>query len=123
MFRSIIITCAATVLMTGAASAASCSASDEQQAGTLAAKLIKQKVSEVVPVAGKQLINLSSCVTRGSQFVVDFRFNFTGEGGLYWLEGEATLDGTGAGELKSSRASDNLKAAATAKGSVLLASK
>jgi len=123
MFRSIIFTCAATVVMTGAASAATCSASDEQQAGALAAKLIKQKVSEVVPVAGKQLINVSSCMSRGCQFVVEFRFNFAGDSGLYWLEGEATVDGAGGGDLKTSRASDNLKAAASAKGSVLLASK
>lgn len=123
MFRTIVLTCAATAILTGAAAAAPCSTADEQQAGSLTAKLIKQKVSEVVPVAGKQLINVSSCMSRGSQFVVEFRFNFTGEGGLYWLEGEATLDGSGAGELKTSRASDNLKAAASAKGSVLLASK
>jgi hypothetical protein len=118
-----LFTCAATALMTGGASALTCSATAEQEAGKLAAKLIKEKVSAVVPVAGKQLINMSSCNERSGKFVVEFRYNFTGDAGLYWLEGEATLDPAGGGELKTNRASDNLKAAAAEKGSVLLASK
>jgi len=109
--------------MAGQAFALECTPSQEQEAGRLAAGLIKAKISEVVAVEGKQLMNLNSCEVRAGQFKVAFRFNWTGAEGLYWLEGDATFDDSGAGELKSRRASDTLKAAADSKGSMLLASR
>lgn len=123
MLRKTLVGVVMFTAVAGPAFAAECSSTQTQEAGKLAAALVRQKVSEVVPVDGKQFINLNLCDVRGGQFKVDFRYNFTGADGLYWLEGEASFDQGGAGDVKSRRASDNLRAAASGKGSMLLASR
>lgn len=103
--------------------ASECDPTQAQEGGKLAGSLVKAKISEVVPVEGKLFVNVSTCEVRAGKYYVDLRFNFTGASGLYWLEGAVVVDSSGAGELKSRRASDNLKAAAETKGSLLLASR
>lgn len=121
MLRTLVAAGVVSLAFTGSAMAAPCSATQEQEAGKLAAALVKSKVSEVVPVEGKQLININSCDHRGGAFTVDFRYNFTGSAGLFWLEGEAVVDASGSGQVKAKKASDNLKSADS--GKILLAAR
>lgn len=111
MLRSLLVSTFLVFTSAGASFAAPCSAAQEQDAGKATAILVKGKVSSIVPVTGKQLINLSTCDFRTGKFKVDFRYNFTADAGLYWVEGEADVDPAGGGEVKASRGSDNLRKA------------
>lgn len=111
MFRRAMLCTLFTIGMASAAHASPCTAQQEQELGKLTINLVRSKVSELPPVEGKQLINLKSCDARAGRFNVDFRYNFTGSGGLYWVEGEASLDNSGAGDVRPKRSSDNLRLA------------
>lgn len=103
-----------------AAFAGECNAKETESVGKTAATLIRSKVEAVTPVEGKEMLNISSCRTKGAGFEVKYKYNFMGGDGYHWVEGEGDInDGGGSIELK--RVSDKLKDLAAAKNVVLAA--
>ena len=101
--------------------AAECSDDQESAAGMLAAGVGKDTVSKVVPVTGKQMVNVESCDFHAGGYNVDFKYNFLGADGLYWVEISAKFNGDGSGaSAKVTKESPNM-AAAEAKSGVKLA--
>lgn len=122
MFRQIVCAAALSLLSVNVAHAGACSAEEEQIAGAESAKLSKKAVADVMPVEGRQMVNVTSCDARGTQIKAEFRYNYMSGGAYYWLEARADIDGAN-GTLKVKRLSDNLETANAAKGGQLLASR
>ncbi len=102
--------------------ASPCTDDQESTAGMLAAGVAKDVVSKVVPVTGKQMVNVESCEFRAGAYNVDYKYNFLGADGLYWVELSSKFNGDGSGATsKVSKASPNM-AAAEAKSGTKLAS-
>lgn len=102
---------------------ANCKPAEMEVAGSTAAGLVRAKVETVVSVEGKEMINLSACKERGGNFEIEYKYNFMGPEGYYWVEGEGSITAAGAGSsVALKRLSDKLKSAAEAK-SVSLASR
>ncbi|MGN6422555.1 MAG: hypothetical protein ACTHLA_04505 [Asticcacaulis sp.] len=113
---------AALALSAAVAHAGECSEDQESTAGMLAAGVAKTAVSKVVPVTGKQMVNVESCDFRGGAYSVDFKYNFLAADGLYWIEANAKFNGDGSGSsIKVNGKSPNMAAAET-KAGVKLAS-
>ncbi|MDC7685102.1 hypothetical protein PQU92_17595 [Asticcacaulis sp. BYS171W] len=109
-------------LMGTHAFAGECDDAQQGEAGTLAAGIAKAAVSKVVPVTGKQMVNLSSCENRAGTYIIEFKYNFLSTDGLYWVEGNARFGAGGSSpSVKITKASPNM-AAAEAKAGVKLAS-
>jgi hypothetical protein len=104
-----------------AALAGDCSAKEAEAAGQSAANLVRDAVEKAVAVEGKEMMNLTVCRTRGAAMEIEYKYNFMGPDGYYWVEGEGSLDGAGGGSVKFKRVSDKLKEAAAAKNVVLAA--
>lgn len=102
-----------------AAFAADCSAKQAETAGKAAADLARAKVETVMPVAGKEMMNLSSCREKGSDFEIKFKYNFMGADGYNWVEAEGVVLAAGGGTIEIKRISDKLKELAAAKNVVL----
>jgi hypothetical protein len=122
MVRTIACAAAFTVLSLGSAYAGPCSPEQEQIAGAESGKLSKAAVAAVMPVEGRQMINLTECDARGSVIKAEFRYNYMSGGAYYWLEARADIDGA-TGTLKVKKLSDGLESANAAKGGQLLASR
>lgn len=105
-----------------AAFAGTCSSKEEETTGANAAKLVRDQVSTVVSVEGKEMIHLTDCAKQGANFAIEYKYNFMGPDGYYWVEGKGSLDGAGAGSVTFTKLSDKLKEAAAAKN-VQLASR
>lgn len=111
---------AAATLATGAM--AECTPEQEAAAGKAAGAAAGNLVKQVVPVQGKQMVNLTDCDVRGGNFKIEFKYNFLGPDGLYWVEASGTIPTSGnGGDVKIKRMSPNLQAA-SAKSGVKLAS-
>lgn len=122
MIKKILIAAVVVSAMASTSAFAACNEAQETQAGNVAAKISKDFVGKVVPVTGKQMINLNGCEMSGSGFVVDYKYNFLGADGLYWIEATAKFNADGSGSnIKVTKASPNM-AAAEAKAGVKLAS-
>jgi hypothetical protein len=80
------------------------------------ALLASATITKVVPITGKQMINLVSCNPSGSGYVAEFKFNFLGADGLYWAEGTAKVTASGATDIKMRRLSPNLTEASAKTG-------
>ncbi len=107
----------ATALSASAALASTCSDDQESQAGMLAAGVSKDVVSKVVAVTGKQMVNIDNCEFRAGTFQIDYKYNFLGADGLYWIEATAKFDSAGNNaSVKVSKASPNMVAAETKTG-------
>lgn len=120
--QALILAAAALALSAAAAQAGTCGDDQETTAGMLVATIAKNAVSKVVPVTGKQMVNLENCDVHGSAYNVDFKYNFLGADGLYWIEANARFNADGSGaSIKISGKSPNM-AAAEAKSGVSLAS-
>ncbi|MGA9657658.1 MAG: hypothetical protein WBQ60_00955 [Asticcacaulis sp.] len=118
-------TLAAAIVTTAMAFAAAnafavCSDDQEATAGMLAAGVAKSTVSKVVAVTGKQMVNVTSCEFRAGTYDVDYKYNFLGADGLYWVElsSKFSADGSNA-TTKVGRASPNMAAAETKAGTKL----
>ncbi|MDI7776276.1 hypothetical protein [Asticcacaulis sp. EMRT-3] len=118
----LIIATAALALTAVSAQAGSCSDDQESTAGMLAAGVAKAAVSKVVPVTGKQMVNVESCDFHGNAYNVDYKYNFLAADGLYWVEASSKFNADGSGaSTRISKTSPNM-AAAEAKSGVKLAS-
>jgi hypothetical protein len=100
---------------------AECTPDKEAEGGMFAASLTKDVVSKVVPVTGKQMVSVASCEFRGGTIIVDYKYNFLGADGLYWVEAQGKFAANGTGPIKVTKKSPNLEAA-EAKSGVKLAS-
>jgi hypothetical protein len=122
MKKSIFIAVSAALSLMSASAFAECSESQEAEAGMYAASVSKDAVSKVVPVTGKQMVNVSSCDFRAGTFTVEYKYNFLGADGLYWVEATAKFGAGGASpSIKFAKKSPNLEAA-EAKAGIKLAS-
>lgn len=120
--KSLIAAAVVTALASTTAFASVCSETQETQAGTVAARISKDFVGKVVPVTGKQMINLNGCEMSGASFIVEYKYNFLGADGLYWIEATAKFNADGSNSsVRVSKTSPNM-AAAEAKAGVKLAS-
>jgi hypothetical protein len=117
-----LVVVAATAVVIAPVAFANCNAKELESAGQAAAGLVRAKVETVVSVAGKEMINLSACKTKAGNFEIEYKYNFMGPEGYYWVEGEGSITPAGAGSVAFKRLSDKLKEAADAK-SVSLASR
>lgn len=111
---------AATVLFAAPAFAGDCSPKEAEAAGKTAADLVRARVESVTAVAGKEMMNLSACRTKGSGFEIKYKYNFMAADGYLWVEGDGTINGA-SGEIEVKRMADKLKDAAEAKNIVLAA--
>lgn len=109
------------VLAFAAPALAECDEVQETTAGKAIAAAAAAAVSKAVPIEGKQMVNLSTCERAAGGAYAEFKYNFLGAGGLYWVEGSARISGSTVSELKLRRMSPNL-AEASAKAGVKLAS-
>ncbi len=100
---------------------AECDEAQEAAAGKAIASAAASTVAKAVAVEGKQMVTLNTCESAGKSATAEFKYNFLGAGGLYWVEGVAKYNGSAVTELKLKRLSPNL-AAAEAKAGVKLAS-
>ncbi|MGZ3297949.1 MAG: hypothetical protein ACXU8U_06220 [Asticcacaulis sp.] len=101
---------------------AECDDDQTDLVGKLVAVSASAKITNVVPGAGKQMINVDSCEVGGGGLIVKFKFNVIGADGLYWAAGEAkVVGGRTVSEIKFTGLSPNL-ASASAKSGVKLAS-
>jgi hypothetical protein len=109
-------------LSAAAANASPCSEDQEAAAGMLAAGVAKATVSKVVPVTGKQMVNIQSCDFRSGNYQVEYKYNFLAADGLYWIEATSKFgaDGSGA-STKVDKSSPNMAAAETKAGVKLAA--
>lgn len=108
-------------LVSAQAFAAECDDNQQAEAGMVAAGVAKNAVSKVVPVTGKQMVNINACDVRAGTYSIDFKYNFLGADGLYWVEGSAKFGAGGSNPtVKINKASPNM-AAAEAKAGVKLA--
>ncbi|WP_052019371.1 hypothetical protein [Asticcacaulis sp. YBE204] len=121
MFKSALIS--AFVLSALAVPAfAECSGSEEAATGKAISAAAATAVSKAVAIEGKQMVNLSMCETAPGGIYAEFKFNFLGADGLYWVEGNARMQGANLSEIKLKKMSPNL-ADATAKAGIKLAAK
>ena len=119
--KSLMIAAVAVLGMTGAAQATECDDSQQAEAGSTLAGLAKAAVSKVVPVTGKQMVNINACDVRAGTYAIEFKYNFLGADGLYWVEGTARFGAGGSNpSVKITKASPNM-AAAESKAGVKLA--
>ncbi|MFT3997801.1 MAG: hypothetical protein QM667_10365 [Asticcacaulis sp.] len=119
--RLYLIALVAGFTLVGAANASECDDAQQTEAGTTLATLAKTAVSRVVPVTGKQMVNISACDVRAGTYSIEFKYNFLSTDGLYWVEGTARFGAGGSnGSVKVSKSSPNM-AAAEAKAGVKLA--
>jgi hypothetical protein len=122
MFRTSLTALALSAALAGPAFALECSPSDEQSAGKAAAASAVEAVKAVVPVEGRQMLNITSCDARAGTVRLEFRYNYMSGGAYYWLEGRAEVKGDVA-TLTPKRLSENLMTANRDKGGTLLASR
>ncbi|MDC7685101.1 hypothetical protein PQU92_17590 [Asticcacaulis sp. BYS171W] len=101
---------------------AECSGSEEAATGKAISTAAAAAVSKVVAVEGKQMVNLSMCETSPGGIYAEFKFNFLGADGLYWVEGNARMQGASLSEIKLKKLSPNL-ADASAKTGIKVAAK
>ncbi len=121
-FSHLAVAAAAAVAIAPVAFAGDCNPKEVESAGQHAAGLVRAKVETVVAVQGKEMINLSACRTKAGNFEIEYKYNFMGPEGYYWVEGNGSVSPAGAGSVAFKRLSDKLKEAADAK-SVSLASR
>ncbi|MDC7685100.1 hypothetical protein PQU92_17585 [Asticcacaulis sp. BYS171W] len=100
---------------------AECDEAQESAAGKAIASATSAAVAKAVAVEGKQMVSINSCEAAGGGAYAEFKYNFLGAGGLYWVEGSARVKGGAVSELKLKRMSPNLADAST-KAGVKLAS-
>ncbi|WP_298330969.1 hypothetical protein [Asticcacaulis sp.] len=100
---------------------AECDEAQEAAAGKAIAAATAAAVAKAVAVEGKQMVSINTCDAAGKNATAEFKYNFLGAGGLYWVEGTAKYNGAAVTELKLKRLSPNL-AAAEAKAGIKLAS-
>lgn len=99
---------------------AECADDQEAEAGSIAGKLAQAAVSKVVPITGKQMVNIDQCDLRASGYNVDYKYNFIGADGLYWVEISAKFGLNGANpQLRIVKKSPNLEAAEAKTGNKL----
>jgi hypothetical protein len=111
---------AAAFLAAPAAFAGDCSPKEAEAVGKTAADLVRARVESVTAVAGKEMMNLSACKSKGGGFEIKYKYNFMAADGYLWVEGEGTINGA-SGEIEVKRMADKLKDAAEAKNIVLAA--
>ncbi|WP_140984041.1 hypothetical protein [Asticcacaulis tiandongensis] len=123
MKKTILVAMVAGFSMVSAqAFAAECTDEQQAEAGMVAASISKNAVSKVVPVTGKQMVNISACDVRAGTYSIEYKYNFLGADGLYWIEANARFGAGGSNSsVKVTKASPNM-AAAEAKAGVKLAS-
>ena len=109
----------AAVVAAPAALALDCNSKEVETIGQQTAALVRDAVSKAITIDGKEMLNLSACDSRGGKFTVEYKYNFMGGGGYSWVEGEATLDASGAGTVAFKKVSDKVKESAAAKGATL----
>jgi hypothetical protein len=121
--KTLFVSCfAALSLMSAQAFAGECDDSQQAEAGMIAAGLGKTTVSKVVPVTGKQMVNVTECEFAGGKYSIQFKYNFLAADGLYWIEASSKFSSGGAGSsVRVIKTSPNM-AAAEAKAGVKLAS-
>jgi len=102
-----------------AALALDCNSKEIETVGQQTAALVRDAVSKAITIDGKEMLNLAACESRGGKFNVEYKYNFMGGGGYSWVEGEATLDASGAGTVAFKKVSDKVKESAAAKGATL----
>ena len=111
---------AACAFMASQALASPCSDDQESQAGMLAAGVSKDAVSKVVAVTGKQMVSVDACEAKDGNFIIEYKYNFLGDGGVYWVAASAKFGPGGASpSIKFTGKSPSL-AAAEAKSGVKL---
>ncbi len=103
------------------AALADCDEDQEDMVGKAIASAASAKIAPVVTSQSKQMINLASCDTVGTNMIAEFKFNVIGSDGLYWATGTAKVASGKVADMKFSSLSPNL-AAASAKSGVKLAS-
>lgn len=124
LFNRHIVRLSAVVLATAIlapAAFANCNPRDMEAAGQTAANLVRAKVETVVAVEGKEMINLSACRSRSGNYEIEYKYNFMGPDGYYWVEGSGSVTAAG-GSVELKRLSDKLRSAAAEK-SITLASR
>jgi hypothetical protein len=121
MRKSLFIATAFAVSALSAQAFAECDEAQEGVAGKAVAAAAKTEVSKAVAVTGKQMVTLNTCEVRAGTTIVDYKYNFLGADGLYWVEGSAKVAGGAVSEIKLRKLSPNL-ADASGKAGVKLAS-
>jgi hypothetical protein len=120
MKKNLFIALTAGLSLVAASAFAECNETQEAEAGMYAATVSKDAVSKVVPVTGKQMVNVASCEFRAGQYIVDYKYNFLGADGLYWVEASAKFGAGGSSpSIKFTKKSPNLEAAEAKAGTKL----
>lgn len=121
MKNSVLALSALMLLAAAPAFAGECDEEKGDAAGALAAKVSKDMVSKVVPVTGKQMVNIDTCDFTPAGYTVSYKYNFLSTDGLYWVDVSAKISPAGGlTSFKVVRSSPNF-AAAQAKAGVTLA--
>jgi hypothetical protein len=102
--------------LTTATAFAECDEVQETLVGKAIAAAAAAKISPVVPVTGKQMVNIETCSDAGAALVAEFKYNLIGADGLYWVNGRIKLTGKDVKELAFVKLSPNLASASEAKG-------
>jgi hypothetical protein len=122
MKKSILVSAALMAFVAAPAFAMECDEGQEQAAGTLAAKVSKELVNKVVPVTGKQMVNLTTCDVAAGTYSITYKYNFLSTDGLYWVDVAAKIGSDGSAKsVKVVKSSPNM-VDAQAKSGVKLAS-
>ena len=101
---------------------AECSDDQQTQAAAIAATITKPAVSKVVAVTGKQMVSVDACESKDGNFIIEYKYNFMGDGGVYWVAASAKFGPGGASpSIKFTGKSPSL-AVAEAKSGVKLSS-
>ncbi len=104
----------------GTSAMAECNDDQQAQAAAIAANITKAPVSKVVPVTGKQMVSVDACDATNGNYIIEYKYNFLGDGGLYWVTATAKFGPGGASpSIKFTGKSPNL-AAAEAKSGIKL---
>lgn len=99
-----------------------CDDAQSTAVGQSLAKVTKDAVGKIVPVTGKQMVNIEECQAAGPNYTVSYKYNFLSADGLYWIDVSAVLKADGSVKsFKLVNASPNFKAAQAKSGAVLAA--
>ena len=118
MYKRTIATAIIVILgLVGTSAVAECSDDQQAQAATIAATITKPAVSKVVAVTGKQMVSIDACESKDGNFLVEYKYNFLGDGGLYWVSASAKFGPGGASpSIRFTGKSPNLAAAEARSG-------
>jgi hypothetical protein len=107
-------------LMSTTSALAECTASQDASVGKVIAEATSERLSAIIDVNGKQVVDIKSCDEGGAdQFKADFRYRLVNLEGVYWVEGKAEGEGASVTKLSLYRVSPSVQTAEAKAGTRL----